>query len=204
LTSMTGLLKGAKMKILGILASPRKKGNSDILLNEALRAARDSGADTEKLVIYDMDFKGCISCGGCAKTGVCVLKDDMTPLYSKLNSADAVIIAAPIYFAGAPAQLKAMIDRCQSEWVAKYVLKKRKAQNEKRKANGAFICVSGHKEDTLYKFTRKTIEVFFKTMNIDFTEELFFGGAGRAGDIKSIKGALEKAYKSGKDLSGAK
>ena len=189
------------MKVLGILGSPRKNGNSDILLNEAIKGARSNGAQAEKIYLYDLDFRGCIACGGCDKTGECVLVDDMTPLYNKLRASDAIIISAPIYFAGLPAQLKAMIDRCQSEWVAKYVLKKRKAKSAKRKTKGAFICVSGYKKDIFYKAAKKPMEAFFKTMNIDFSRELFFSGIEKPEDIKNTKGALEKAYKLGAGLT---
>jgi multimeric flavodoxin WrbA len=186
------------MKILGILGSPRKKGNSDILLNEALNAARSKGAETEKICLYDLKFSGCIACGGCNKTGECVLSDGMTPLYDKLRTADAVIIAAPIYFAGVPAQLKAMIDRCQSDWVAKYVLK---SKTKTKTVKGAFISVCGYKKNIFFEAAKKPIEVFFKTMNIDYSEELFFAGVEGKSDIKNVKGALEKARKLGIEIA---
>jgi len=192
------------MRVLGILGSPRKEGNTDILLQELLKGARSKGARTEEIYLPGMNFKGCIECGGCNKTGICILKDDMTPIYAKLRSADIVILASPIFFAGVTAQLKAMIDRCQSEWVAKYVLKKRKTQYAIRNAKGVFICVGGFKKDIFFQSAKKTVEVFFRTLNIDFKDELFFGAVEKAGDIKNVKGALEKAYKLGVKLAGAK
>jgi len=189
------------VKILGILGGPRKNGNSDILLNEALKAACLKGAHVEKIYLYDLNFKGCIACAGCAKTGKCVLSDDMTPLYKKLRTADAVIIAAPVYFAGIPAQLKAMIDRCQSEWVRKYVLK---SKVKSKKVKGAFISVSGFKKDIFFEAAKKPIETFFKTMDIDFTGELYFTGLENKGDIKKVKGALEKAHKLGIEIANAR
>ena len=193
------------MKILGILGSPKKGGNSDILLDEVLRGTRSKGAATEKIYLGDLDFKGCIECGGCDKTGVCVLTDDMTPIYAKLKSADAVVLASPVFFASITAQLKAMIDRCQSEWVVKYKLKSKVKSNPLAgagKAKGVFICVGGHKEDTFFKTAKKTIEVFFKTMDIDFAGELFFGGVDKPGEIKKVKGALKEAFALGQRIVG--
>jgi len=201
------------MKILGVLGSPRKNGNSDLLLDEALKGARSKGAQVEKICLYDLNFKACIACNGCDNTGECVLKDDMTPLYDKLRAADGIIIAAPIYFAGIPAQLKAMIDRCQSEWVAKYVLKSGRQSGDRSgpvtifpsdlspRRSGAFMSVSGFKRNIFFEAAKKPIEAFFKTMNIDFSDELFFAGVENKGDIKNIKGALEKACNLGVEIA---
>jgi len=176
-----------------------------MLLDEALKGAASRGADTEKLYLYDLNFIGCIDCDGCDTTGICVLNDDMTPVYEKLRSADAIIIAAPVYFAGIPAQLKAMIDRCQSEWVAKYVLKSgRQSGDRSPRRLGAFISVASHKKNIFFEAAKKPIETFFKTMDIDFTEELFFAGVENKGDIKNVKGALEKAFKLGIKIANGK
>jgi multimeric flavodoxin WrbA len=197
------------VKVLGILGSPRRGGNSEILLEEALRGARSKGAVTEKIYLGDLRFAGCIECGGCEKTGVCVLKDDMTPIYAKLKKSDAVVLASPIFFAGITAQLKAMIDRCQSEWVAKYILAGDRSVEKtvtgpdlapKRKRLGAFICVGGHKKDVFFQTAKKTVEVFFKTMDIDFSDEIFFGGVDKPGEIKKVKGALKEAFALGQRI----
>jgi len=187
------------MKVLGILGSPRKGGNTDLLLGEFLKGAASVGAATEKIYLGGLEFKGCIECGGCDKTGKCVLSDDMSPLYAKLSAADMVILASPVFFASVTSQLKAMIDRCQSEWVAKYKLK---VKSKKAKgAKGVFICAGGHKDDVFFKTAKKTIDVFFKTMDIDFAAELFFGGCDKAGDIKNVKGALAAAYDLGRRMA---
>lgn len=198
------------MKILGILGSPRKGGNTDILLDMALEGAGSKGAETEKICLGDLNFKGCIECAGCDKTGVCILTDDMTPIYDKLKTADAIILASPIFFAGITSQLKAMIDRCQSEWIAKYVLKhikplttrdSRLTTHHSPDKKGAFICVSGHKKDDFFKAAKKTSAAFFATINAGFAYQLFFGGVDKKGRIRKVKGALEKAYRLGCKLA---
>jgi len=197
-----------KTKVLGILGSPRKNGNTDILLDEFLKGAASKGAVIEKIYVGDMNFKGCIECNGCDDTGICVLKDDMTPIYQKLKDADVVAVASPIFFANITAQLKAIIDRCQSEWIAKYILKlpldfARGRKVKRQKAKGIFICASGHDKDIFFKNAKKTIDVFFKTMNIKYAGDLFFGGVDKPGDIRKVKGAFKKAYKLGqKSING--
>ncbi len=99
------------MKVLGILGSPRIGGNSDILLDQALAGARDLGAKVEKISLYKKKISGCLDCGKCNETGLCVIKDDMQSIQKKILEADAVIHSVPVYFWAMTAQMKAYLDR---------------------------------------------------------------------------------------------
>jgi multimeric flavodoxin WrbA len=99
------------MKILGLCCSPRKQGNTETFLVEALEGAKAAGAEIELFHVAGKDLKPCQGCGACFKTGECVIKDDMHELYKKILEADGIIYASPIYFYGMTAQTKAIIDR---------------------------------------------------------------------------------------------
>ena len=99
------------MKVLGIVCSPRKGGNTEILVEEALAAAREAGAETEIFLIADKTISGCDACGSCFETGACKIKDDMQSLYQKMEAADGIIFGSPVYFGNVTAQAKAIIDR---------------------------------------------------------------------------------------------
>jgi multimeric flavodoxin WrbA len=100
------------MKVLGIVCSPRKNGNTEILVEEALAAAREYGAETEIFLIAGKtNIQGCDGCEVCRKTDVCRIKDDVTPLYARWEAADGIIFGSPVYFNGVTAQAKAIIDR---------------------------------------------------------------------------------------------
>ncbi len=101
------------MKVLGVVGSPRKGGNTDILVDEVLRGARDAGAEVEKIFLNDLEIKPCqAECSEfCKKTGDCKINDDMSTLYDKLFKSDAIILGTPIYWYGPSAQLKAFMDR---------------------------------------------------------------------------------------------
>jgi len=99
------------LKVLGIVGSPRKEGNTEIMIEEALSAARDEGAKTDIFLIAGKTINGCDGCHSCFKTGACKIKDDMQPLYKKMEWADAIIFGSPVYFNYVTAQLKAIIDR---------------------------------------------------------------------------------------------
>jgi multimeric flavodoxin WrbA len=99
------------MKVLGIVGSPRKGGNTEILVREALTAAKEAGAETEIVLVADKNIAGCDGCSSCRQTGVCHIKDDMQSLYQQLEAADGVIFGTPVYFNNVTAQAKAIIDR---------------------------------------------------------------------------------------------
>jgi len=99
------------MKILGLSCSPRKKGNTVILLEETLKGAAEHGAVTDLFSIAGKDIRGCDSCYSCITKGECHIQDDMQPLYDKLVEADGIVFGSPIYVYGMTAQAKAIIDR---------------------------------------------------------------------------------------------
>jgi multimeric flavodoxin WrbA len=100
-----------KMKVLGIMGSPRVGGNSDILLEQALAGARDAGGETEKIVLSKKKISGCLDCGKCNEAGVCAIKDDMKEIQQKILEADTIIHSAPVYFWAMTSQMKAYLDR---------------------------------------------------------------------------------------------
>lgn len=188
------------MYVLGISGSPKQDGFTELLLNKALDGAASTGAQVEKIILNDMDFKACQECGGCDEAGVCALDDDMKPLYKKLSDADAVVAASPIYFGNVTAQLKAMIDRCHSSWVAGHILKKDLSLNKKRK--GLFICVSGRDDKGRFEDAKKVIKIFFLVNNIKYAADLFVPGLDRLPlDDPKRKIALDNAFKLGADLT---
>lgn len=99
------------MRILGIVCSPRKGGNTEILVEEALEAVRQAGGETELILVADKDIAPCDGCGACEENGICKIKDDMQELYRELESADGVIFGTPVYFINVSAQAKVIMDR---------------------------------------------------------------------------------------------
>ena len=99
------------MKILGLVCSPRKEGNTEILISTALASAQEAGAETEMLHVADLDIAPCDACGACMSDGVCIVEDDMQTVYEKLDEADGLIFGTLVYFMNVSAQAKAIIDR---------------------------------------------------------------------------------------------
>lgn len=99
------------MKVVGLVCSPRKQGNTELMMQEALAAAREAGAETELITVAEKKISPCDGCGACEEKGVCHIKDDMQTIYEQLVQADGIILGTPVYFANVTAQAKTVMDR---------------------------------------------------------------------------------------------
>ena len=97
--------------ILVLSSSPRKNGNSDILCEQFIKGAKESGHNTEKIYISDMKINYCTGCGVCNTTGKCIQHDGMEKLCEKMLKADVIVLATPVYFYSMCGQMKVFIDR---------------------------------------------------------------------------------------------
>ena len=94
------------MKILGIAGSPRRNGNTDILLAELLRGAISKGAEVQTIFLNNLKITGCQHCDSCLKTGKCRIQDDVQKIYDELEWADVIVLASPVQFSGPPAAVR--------------------------------------------------------------------------------------------------
>jgi len=99
------------IKILGIVGSSRIAGNTELLVAETLKAAKEEGAKTELLRLADKEIKPCDACLTCKETKECRIKDDFKLIFNKMTKADGIILGSPVYFSSASPQIKALIDR---------------------------------------------------------------------------------------------
>ena len=99
------------MKIIGIVGSARKGGNTEILTKIALEAAEAEGAETELITLSGKEIKPCDACLACRQLGKCRIEDDLPPIFEKMLAADGIILATPVYLGSASSQMKALIDR---------------------------------------------------------------------------------------------
>jgi multimeric flavodoxin WrbA len=184
------------LKVLGIMGSPRIGGNTDLLLDEALKGAQAGGAETEKITVDRLKITACKEIYHCLEDGTCPLKDDMTPLYDKILSADAVIVATPIFFYTVSAQMLAFMSRCQALWARKYWLKNLDIPVKR----GGFIAVGATKGANLFEGPKLTAKYFFKAINTDYNQELLIRSVDKKGEIKDHPDYLKAAYELGKKL----
>jgi multimeric flavodoxin WrbA len=99
------------MKALGIVGSPRKGGNCEILTAHCLKAMAEEGLETELVTLAGKDIVGCNGCGYCFENEGCSIEDDMQPIYEKMVAADAIVISSPVYYGSATALVKGLLER---------------------------------------------------------------------------------------------
>ena len=186
------------MKVLGIMGSPRRKSNTDMLLDQALAGAEASGAQVEKITVFKFRISPCRELYACLKDGNCAIKDDMRELYPRLLEADRIIFAAPIFFYGIPSQAKALVDRSQALWVRRHVLGINQDKDRIRK--GAFISLGATKGERLFDGSILTVKYFFDAVGVKYSLELLVRGVDRKGEIKQNSAALQDAFTLGQKL----
>jgi multimeric flavodoxin WrbA len=187
------------MKVTAFQSSPRIDGNTDILLKETLKPIYESGHDVKLFKLNFMNIKPCQDCGGCDKTGKCIINDDMDEIYDAIREADRIILASPIFFFGLSAQAKIMIDRCQSFWCEKYLLKKPILEGRYGR-KGLLLLVGGMKKQEGEQCASVTAKAFFRTISVPMHEILSFLGMDAKGAILEHPTALKATHKAGKKL----
>jgi multimeric flavodoxin WrbA len=184
------------LKVLGIMGSPRIGGNTDLLLDAALRGASEAGADVEKVVADRLKITPCKEIYQCEKDGTCPFQDDMQPLYRTILEADVIIAASPMFFYTLSPQILTLISRCQALWARRYILKDLDIALKK----GVFIGVGATKGSKLFDGAKLTAKYFFDAVNATYTADLLVRGVDKKGEIQEHPTALNDAYELGKSL----
>jgi len=191
-----------RLKVLGIAGSPRRQGNTELLLDQVLAGAESRGAKTEKVILSGFEMAPCRACDECFETGRCVVQDDYQLLYPRLIKAERIVLAAPIFFTGLPAQAKALIDRCQCFWARKYVLKKPLPPTDTGLQRQGFLVSTAGGAKTSFRCAIRAMRAFLDGLDAQYGGELLFPGADEKAAILSHPTALEQAFSLGKSLAG--
>jgi multimeric flavodoxin WrbA len=187
------------MFVLGIYGSPRRGGNTSQLLDKALQGAESAGAETRKIYVRALKMSGCIECGGCDKTGKCVVEDDMQEIYPLLEAADVIFVASPIFFYGVTAQLKAVIDRSQALWSKRMLTKTGEQRKHHDGGKGFFISAAATRGKKIFEGAELEVKYFFDALDMSYEEGLLVRGLEKRKDVQRQPSLLDQAFKLGRD-----
>jgi multimeric flavodoxin WrbA len=177
------------MKILGLVGSPRKGSNTDLLVNAVHDGATVTGFATEKIYLYDVDITPCIDCKACKQGKFsCALPDGMQTLYPKIEEADVIIFGTPLYWYGPSAKMKLLIDRLRP-FIASNALKGKKAVLVIPSEEGAHAC----------NFIVGMFASSFEYLGVELAGKLLPKASARA-EIKGHSKMLKQAFTLGKAL----
>jgi multimeric flavodoxin WrbA len=191
------------IKIVAVYGSPRRNGNTSLLLKKAVQGARKAGAEVEEIALRDLKISPCLEIYGCKKTGRCVIEDDFHRVLDQLQACQGLILASPIFFYAVSAHTKMLIDRCQSLWVKKYWIDKTPYGGWDAKRKGLFISVGATKGKKLFDGALLTIKYFFDVLDMELWKALLHRGLDFEGDVLKHPEYLEEAYAEGKSLCRA-
>jgi hypothetical protein len=189
----------SNLKITAFMGSPRRGGNTDILLAEAVRAVEAAGVSVTVFRAAEMNVSGCTNCGGCDSTGVCVIEDDMSEVYAAIRESSRFIVASPVFFFGLPAQMKCVVDRCQALWCEKYLLGRPIPEGGAGR-RGLLIMPGGMKKDAGFNCAGMSVMTFFRTISVPSHETLYFPGIDAKGSIREHPTALADVYKAAENM----
>ncbi|MGD1992416.1 MAG: flavodoxin family protein [Anaerolineae bacterium] len=183
------------VRALGFAGSPRRGGNTEIMLDRFLSGAAGAGAEVEKLVVSDLNLRGCIGCDSCWEQDRCCLTDDFERVNRLLIESDVVALASPLYFLHVPAQVKALVDRGQRQWARQFVraepLPPTAAGRQRRR--GVLLSAGGSPNPDFCGIVQ-TVRAFFDVYNIDYWDDLLYKDVDAKGAIEEHATALQEAF----------
>ncbi|MBV7274430.1 flavodoxin family protein [Clostridium sp. PL3] len=148
------------MKIIGIIASPRKEGNTAWIVNKILEGAKEQGAEVQSFNFSDLDIKPCQGCNGCKQsTRGCIINDDMQKLYDAIENADALVLGSPIYMGQMSAQAKIFTDRLYARFSPRF--------------SPYFKCKNEAKQKLILAFNQGNPDSSLFQSYIDYTKHMF-------------------------------
>jgi len=177
------------MKVLGLVGSPRKGSNTDLLLEAVLKGAETSGSNTEKIYLYNFDIKPCLDCRACKRSSFqCIEKDGMQTLYPKFEAADVIVFGTPLYWYGPSAKMKLLIDRLRP-----FIL------SEKMKNKKAVLVVPSEEGAEACDLIVEMFERSFRYLKIEMAGKIL-PKASERGEVKKQPEVLAAAVNLGKSL----
>lgn len=190
-------------KILALYGSPRRRGNTSLLLQKAVQGAREAGDEVDEVILRELKMSPCLEIYGCKETGRCVIQDDFQKLYDQILSCDGIMLASPIFFYAVSAHTKILMDRCQSLWVKRYWLEKGSHEKKEPKRKALFISVGATKGKKLFDGVLLSVRYFLDAIDMELWQALLYRGLDFEGDILKHPEYLEEAYQAGIGISRA-
>lgn len=188
--------------ICGLVGSPRKGGNVDLLVSEVLRGATSQGAKICKVYLNDLVIKPCQSCGVDPYPKFCLFDDDMRVVFDVLERYYVVVLGSPVYFDSASGQVKLVIGRsnCLMPYVKQSDGSNGFEKRMKKRKKGVFIAVAGTEQE--FETILATIKGFFNWANIELTETMFYRhDDNKLGGVKNDKAKMKQAFDIGVRIS---
>jgi len=182
------------MKVIGFVGSPRKNGNTDLLVQQVLQGAVAAGAESKVFYLNDLNFRGCQGCGSCKVNDKCIQQDDMTALYEEINEADAIILGSPVYMWQISGQTKLFIDRLYAFISPDFSSRLKKGKQ------AVLIFSQGNPDSNLFRQSFASLGEILKLGGLELKDTLVASGVVEAGEVAKNEALMQKARALGEQL----
>ncbi len=188
------------IKIVGIKGSPRKGSNSTILLEQVMAGASDAGAQTLVITPWKLEMGPCLACGACRRDGRCTIQDEFQEVYDQIQDADGLVLTTPVYFGAVSAQVKLLIDRCESFWSLRYLLGEALPPSGRPRL-GVLIATAGKGLEIMFEGPRITFDLLMGACQGEIFAELFYGELDEQRAVRRDGEAMDRAFLVGRSLA---
>jgi multimeric flavodoxin WrbA len=182
-------------RVLGIVGSPRRGGNTETLVDEVLRGAEEHGAETEKVILNELDIRPCQACNSCRNTGICIQKDDMAELLERMRASETWVLGTPVYWWGPSAQFKTFVDR----WYSQMDEEPKAALFEGRRVILAIPL--GSPEAETARHTLGMLQNALAHTGPTIHAELLAPGFNERGAVREDENLMQRAYRAGQEVA---
>ncbi|MHA1904216.1 MAG: flavodoxin family protein [Candidatus Thorarchaeota archaeon] len=187
-------MKGRNRRIIGIVGSPRRNGNTEILVDEVLAGASEKGASIRKVILSKLNISPCRACDICTKTGQCVQQDDMTELFVQIEKSDVLVLGTPVYWWGPTAQFKAFLDR----WYAVYT------KGMFKEKETVLVIPLESKKESNYKPLLDMFKAIMEELQMIHIETILAPGVFQRGAVQENQELLDSSREVGSKLVSMK
>lgn len=184
------LAKGTnRRRVLGIVGSPRHGGNTEILVDEVLRGAKEAGALVEKVILSELNIAPCRACDRCLNTGECAQRDDMSMLLAQMKRSQIWVLGTPVYWSGPTAQFKAFLDRWYSA---------RRIEFDEQRA--VLVVPMGELETGYADCAVQTVRTALAYLKVELFTAVLVPNVWDLGEVREHPDMVEAAYRAGKEV----
>ena len=186
------------LRVIGVMGSPKRHGNTETLLESFLKGAQDAGGSVETIILSRLRYTSCKGCNACHKTGDCILDDDIHEVFRTLLDADCIVISSPIYTMGITTELKRFIDRAHYLWVRHLKRATEPLPPDKKLLHrGYFISTAGMNRDDVFDTAFPMMRAFFNIFGFSYCADILAKNMDGYGGIRGDPVTLQIAYDTG-------
>ena len=192
------------MKIIGLVGSRRKKGNTFNIINQVLKSSKDNGAKVQLINLSDYKISPCLGCEGCKNTFKCVIKDDFDSIVSLIQKAEGIVIGSPTYWYNVSGDMKIFLDRCYS--LIKFSKSDRSIWISAFEDQGKFgipVAVCEQHDESMMGYTYETLKRVMIDLDIRISSGLKGIGHFEAGEVLQDEKLMNEAKIAGERLVNA-